>query len=322
MSAGNVSSFEIETASAGSASDRPRVDALRAAAQLHPHPPGQERRQAAVVELGERRRSWPRRPPRAAAAPWGRRRAARRTGSGARNAASPPGGTTVMPPGLRASEPILATTLQVADAERAREPHALAHGELHQRRLLARIALGEHEVALVDPDLLHHRRDALRRATTPAATTRGRCGGRAAGTRRAGSGGAPRRCSWPSGCRSGGPRSWRWPRRRGRPGRRPPPPAGRAAPGGGAARPRRRTRPGRGVRSRRRGYCPPPTAPAPLRRPRSSPLGTAPGRSEAHRRRPCRDRSSRRSRRRRGSARARRPGRRPRTHRPGGRRCR
>ena len=77
------------------------------------------------------------------------------------------------PAGLSGVRRDLRDDLAGGDAQRAREPHALAHRELHQLGLLARVAVGQHEVALVDPDLLDHRRHLVHERPHPRATTRG-----------------------------------------------------------------------------------------------------------------------------------------------------
>ena len=125
-------------------------------------------------------------------------------------------GTTVIAARLSGVRRDLRDDLAGRDAQRAREPHPLAHGQLHELGLLARVAVGQHEVALVDPDLLDHRRHLAHERPHPARPLPVGLCGRAARTPPAGSGGGPRRSTSPSGCRSGAPRSSPSPRRRAR----------------------------------------------------------------------------------------------------------
>ena len=175
------------------AADRARVDARargRAARRRRGRAaaPPAGRRPARRAPRSSRRR---RRQPQLGLGPHPGQRA---HGSGARNAASPPGGTYGDPARLARVRGDLRDHLAGRDAERAREPHPLAHAQLDQRRLLARVAVGQHQVALVDPDLLDHRRHARdERPDLPRPVPVGR-GGRAGRRPRPGSGGAPRRC--------------------------------------------------------------------------------------------------------------------------------
>ena len=102
--------------------------------------------------------------------------------------------------------------LRGRDAERAREPGAGAHDGLDRLGERPRVVehrrhLAEVEVALVDPRLLDRRARSRGSSTRPRASSPGRASGAAGRRRRAGSAGAPRRPTSPSGCRSHAPRS-------------------------------------------------------------------------------------------------------------------
>ena len=156
MSRANVSSFESEIASAGSAATgrgsmprarrrsssptRPGRSAARrpssssASRPIVVTPASASRALSLGADAGQR--------------PHGQRRQER--GLAARGHDRDPARLA----GVRAD---LGHHLAGRDPERAREPQALAHGQLDQGGLLAGVALGQHQVALVDAHLLDHR---------------------------------------------------------------------------------------------------------------------------------------------------------------------
>ena len=222
---------------------RARVDPAGAVAQLRPPRPGSDDRICSSSKRRQRadRRDAQRRRRRSL---FGPTPGSRRTSSGARNAASSPVRHVRDPARLPHVRRDLAHHLAGGDAQRGRQPHVVADRLLDDRRLLRRVTLGQHQVALVDPDPLHDR-CVRARCPRPAATTRGRRRGPGARTRPAGSAAAPPRSTSPIGCRTCGPRSSPSTRRRARAGRLRPPAACPAAPAGGAARRPRRRRRGR-----------------------------------------------------------------------------
>ena len=151
------------------------------------------------------------------------------------------------PAGLAAVARHLGYHLAGAHAEGAREARRTLDRHLYGFRERPRLAKALHhladvEVPLVEAGSLHGRHDLAHRGPDGLRILGSRGRGSAGERRRAGSGGEPRRSSWPSGCRTSAPRSSPSPPPPVHAGRRPRRGAWHGAPDARVPRPPRRTR--------------------------------------------------------------------------------